>query len=69
VLFDSKSLEYGGFNHFISGKIFKWKYSYLIISVRKQWRFDWIHEDDEYYYDGYINCINFGCIQISYGTF
>jgi len=28
-LFDSRLKEYGGFNHFIAGKIFKWKYCYL----------------------------------------
>ena len=67
-LFDSRLKEYGGFNHFIAGKIFRWKYCYLSISLRKQWRFGWIHESDDYYYDGYHNSITIGCLQISYGT-
>ena len=67
-LFDSRLKEYGGFNHFIAGKIFRWKYCYLSIALRKQWRFEWIHEIDDYYYDGYHNSITIGCLQISYGT-
>ena len=68
-LFDSRLKEYGGFNHFIAGKIFRWKFTYLSISLRKQWRFDWVHDDKKSYYDGgYWNSINIGCIQISYGT-
>lgn len=67
-LFDSRLKEYGGFNHFIAGKIFRWKYSYLSIAIRKQWRFEWIHESDDYYYDGYHNSITIGCLQVSYGT-
>ena len=65
-LFDSRKIEYGGFNHFISGKIFKWKYCYLMISIKKQFKFDRSHE--EFYYDGYHNYINIGFINISYGT-
>lgn len=34
-LFDSKLKKYGGFNHFIAGKIFKWKFTYLVISLRR----------------------------------
>ena len=67
-LFDSRLKEYGGFNHFIAGKIFRWKYCYLSIALRKQWRFEWIHESDDFYYDGYHNSITIGCLQISYGT-
>ena len=67
-LFDSRKIEYGGFNHFIAGKIFKWKYCYLIISVEKQFKFNRSHEDDMNYYDGYHNYINIGFINISYGT-
>jgi hypothetical protein len=67
-LFDSRKIEYGGFNHFIAGKIFRWKFCYLSIAIRKQWRFKWIHESDDYYYDGYHNSITIGCLQISYGT-
>ena len=66
--FDSRLKEYGGFNHFIAGKIFRWKFYYLSIEIRKQWRFQWIHESDDCYYDGYHNSITIGCLQISYGT-
>ena len=67
-LFDSRLKEYGGFNHFIASKIFRWKYCYLSIALRKQWKFRWIHEDENSYYDGYHNCFQVGCLQISYGT-
>ena len=67
-VFDSRLKKYGGFNHFIAGKIFKWKYGYLSIELRKQWRFEIVHNDDNYYYDGYHNSIAIGCLQISYGT-
>lgn len=67
-IFDSRKIEYGGFNHFIAGKVFKWKYCYLSIQLRKQWRFEWVHEDDMFYYDGYHNSITIGFLQISYGT-
>ena len=67
-IFDSKLKKYGGFNHFIAGKIFKQKYNYLTIALRKQQRFEQIHENEDYYYDGYHNSITFGCLQISYGT-
>jgi hypothetical protein len=67
-LFDSKLKKYGGFNHFIAGKIFRWKFTYLVISLRRQWRFEIIHEKPDFYYDGYHNSITFGCLQISYGT-
>ena len=67
-LFDSSRKECGGFNHFIAGVIFRWKFDYIVICIRKQWSFKWIHEDKEFYYDGYHNCINIGILQISYGT-
>jgi hypothetical protein len=67
-LFDSLAKEHGGFNHFICGKIFRWKYYYIVIALRKQWRFELIHESDDSYYDGYHNSLTIGCLQISYGT-
>jgi hypothetical protein len=67
-LFDGKLKKYGGFNHFIAGKIFRWKYTYLTISFRKQFKFEHIHQDENYYYDGYHNSLTIGCLQISYGT-
>src|SRR5574343_644933 len=66
-LFDSSLKKYGGFNHFIAGKIFRWKYCYVIIALRRQWRFEWIHEDDAYYYDGYHNSITINDTQIYLG--
>ena len=67
-LFDSRLKKYGGFNHFIAGKIFRWKFCYLSIALRKQCRFELIHESDGYYYDGYHNSLWLGWVLISYGT-
>ena len=51
-LFNSKKIEYGGFNHFIAGKIFGWKLSYLDIAITYKIKFLWIHKLPQYYYDG-----------------
>ena len=67
-LFDSRLKEYGGFNHFLAGKIFRWKYHYLTIYLKKQFRIERIHRNDDYYYDGYHNSFWFGWVLISYGT-
>lgn len=67
-LFSAKKYEYGGFNHFIAGKIFKWKYCYMDISITYKIKFIRIHNSDDYYYDGYHNCLWIGCVRISYGT-
>ena len=67
-LFDSRKLEYGGHNHFLAGKIFRWKLDYLVLSIRKSFDFCWHHERQEDYYDGFHNCIQIGFFQISYGT-
>lgn len=68
LLFDSSNKEYGGFNHFLAGKIFRWKFSYVEISITYNIRLKWIHEDDYFYYDGYHNRIHIGFIRIIYGT-
>ena len=65
-LFDSKLEKYGGFNHFIAGKIFRWKYAYVSIELRRAWSFDKSYQ--ETYYDGYHNYWNFTIIRICYGT-
>lgn len=65
-LFDSKLKKYGGFNHFIAGNIFQWKYSYLIIELKWAWAFDSSFEEN--YYDGFHNYWNFAFLHISYGT-
>jgi hypothetical protein len=68
-IFDSRQKQYGGFNHFIAGKIFRWKYNYLDICLRRMWKFEIKHEEKGgLYYDGWHNCINIGILQISYGT-
>ncbi len=67
-LFDSKKLEYGGFNHFIAGRIFKWRYRYVIIYLRWSFIFKLSHEDEDFYYDGFHNLLQIGPLQISYGT-
>jgi hypothetical protein len=66
--FDAKKKEYGGFNHFIAGKIFRWRLCYLETSITYKIGFRWIHNNNEYYYDGYHNHILFGCFRLSYGT-
>jgi len=68
MLFDSSLKKYGGFNHFIAGKIFRWKLDYLELSITYKIRFAWVHNNDYYYYDGYHNCLHFGCFRASYGT-
>jgi hypothetical protein len=67
-VFDSKLKKYGGFNHFIAGKIFMWRLCYLDIYLKRESKFEIIHNDDYYYYDGYHNSIWIGWILISYGT-
>ncbi len=67
-LFDSKKIEYGGFNHFIAGKIFRWKFTYITIYLSKTFKFGYEHETDDCWYDGYHNVIWLGYIHISYGT-
>jgi len=67
-LFDSKKKEYGGFNHFIAGKIFRWKLDYLQLSITYKIRFLFKYEDDNYFYDGYHNIIQVGCFRASFGT-
>ena len=67
-VFDRRLKEYGGFNHFLAGKIFRWKLSYLDIYLKKEFRFEIVHEDDNFYYDGYHNSIWIGWILVSYGT-
>lgn len=67
-VFDAKLKEYGGFNHFLAYKIFKGKYRYLDIYLKKQFKIQKVHEDPEYYYDGYHNTLWIGWILISYGT-
>ena len=67
-LFDSRLKKYGGFNHFLAGKIFRWRYRYLTISLKKEFKIEIIHRDDNYYYDGYLNSLWLGWVLISYGT-
>lgn len=62
-LFDSRE-----FNHFLAGKVFRWSLAYLDIYLEKQFKLEIIHNNDEYYYDGYHNHIWIGWIIISYGT-
>ncbi len=67
-VFDSRLKKYGGFNHFLAGKIFRWRLCYLTIYLNKKWKFKRIHNNDEYYYDGYHNSLWIGFVHISYGT-
>ena len=39
-VFDSRKKEYGGFNHFLAGKILKWKLSYLTIRIKRKYKFN-----------------------------
>ncbi len=64
-LFDSRSKKYGGFNYFISRKIFKWLYGYIEISITYKFKFK-VHKSDILYYDGYHNFIHMGFIKIDY---
>lgn len=68
MLFDSRLKEYGGFNHFIAGKIFRWTLSYLEISITYNIDLLWRYKSDYHYYDGYHNCIHIGFLRISFGT-
>lgn len=65
-LFSSSKIEYGGFNHFIAGFIFRWKYTYIDIYITK--KFKYINTFEENYYDGYHNKLQLGFISIEYGT-
>lgn len=67
-LFDSRLKKYGGFNHFLAGKIFRWKLCYLTIYLKWAWDWEWEHRQEECYYDGYHNHISLGFVLISYGT-
>ncbi len=67
-LFDSSLKKYGGFNHFLAGKIFRWRYTYMMVSLRREWKLEWVHEDPDYYYDGYHNSLWVGFVLIAYGT-
>lgn len=67
-VFDSRQKKYGGFNHFIAGKIFRWRLFYLDIYIKSKLKFEIIHNNYEYYYDGYHNHIWIGWVLISYGT-
>ena len=67
-IFDSRLKKYGGFGHFIAGKIFLWRLYYLTIYIKKEFKISRIHENEEYYYDGYHNSIWIGFVLISYGT-
>lgn len=65
-LFNSNKYEYGGFNHLLAGKIFRWKYSYIDISITRKIKFKHIRNSYDYYYDGYHNCLWIGCVRINY---
>jgi len=67
-LFDSKLKQYGGFNHFIAKHIFRYKFYYLMISLTREWKFTWMHNNTAMYYDGFHNILWIGFLQISYGT-
>jgi len=67
-VFDSRLKKYGGFNHFFAGTIFRWRYHYLTIYLKKEFKIERIHKDDNYYYDGYHNSLWLGWVLISYGT-
>jgi len=67
-VFSSRLKQFGGFNHFLAGTIFRWKLSYLDIYLKREFKFEIIHKDDDYYYDGYHNYIWFGWVLFSYGT-
>ena len=68
LIFDSKRKKYGGFNHFLDGKIFRWRYTHLSIIITKKFKFKRVHNDDKYWYDGYHNHLQIGYLIISYGT-
>ena len=54
ITFDTSLEEYGGYNHWIAEKIFRDKYWYFAIALRRQWCF----KRDKIYYDGYHNSAN-----------
>lgn len=66
-LFDTRLKKFGGFNHGIA-KLFCDKILYLDISLKRQCNFEIVHNDKNYYYDGYHNYISIGCVLITYGT-
>jgi hypothetical protein len=63
-LFDASKKEYGGFNHFIAYKIFRGKYFYISMEIRKQWEFSKIKSDYEHTH----NALNIAFIHIYYLT-
>lgn len=67
-VFDSRLKKYGGFNHFIAGKIFRWRLCYLDIYLKRKFKFEIVHNDDNHYYDGYHNHVWIGWVLFSYGT-
>ena len=66
-LFSAKQKQYGGFNHFIAGKVFRWKYTYMFISITYRFKIDRRHNSEDWYYDGYHNHLWIGFIRIDYG--
>jgi len=67
-IFDSSKKEFGGFNHFLAGKIFRWKLTHLDIYLKKNFKLEIRHNDNKYYYDYYHNHIWFCWILLEYGT-
>jgi len=67
-VFDYKKKEYGGYNHWIARYIFRNQLAYLTIYLKKEWKLELIHNDDEYYYDGFHDSLWVGPILFSYGT-
>ncbi len=67
-LFDSRLKKYGGFNHFIAGKIFRWRLRYLDIYFKRKFKFEIVHNNINYYYGGYHNHVWIGWVLFSYGT-
>ena len=61
-VFDSRLKKYGGFNHFVAGKIFRWRLCYLDIYFERKFKFEIVHNDENYYYDGYHNHIWIGWV-------
>jgi hypothetical protein len=68
LLFDAAQKQYGGFNHFLAGNVFRWKLCYLELSLTYKLRFKWVHECDYHYYDGYHNHLHLGFLRVVYGT-
>lgn len=68
-LFWSANKEYGGFGHFLSSKVFRSRYTYIDIYLKRKWKVERRHRNDKDKYDGcYHNHLWIGFILISYGT-